>query len=183
MGGPAPVKPQTTEYTAMRPSHPHKTSAVQRMGMGLLMTLASSLVLTVHATESSAAAAAIAKLLAQPVAGSEASAAAAEPAKKASITVLRGESLDRVIRRAMPQQPFKDEFVRKAFVQSNPGTLGKTPATRALPAGTVLTVPTPEDMMALFSEHYPALAKARSMQHDEAADTPVAPKRRWVQFP
>lgn len=167
----------------MRQSHPCTTSPVQRVGLGLLLTLASSLVLTAHATESSAAAAAIAKLLAQPVPGTEASAAAAESGKKATITVQRGESLDRVIRRAMPQQPFKDEFVRKAFVQTNPGKLGNIPATRALPAGTVLTVPTAEDLLTLLSEQYPALAKARSAHHDEVADTPVASKRRWVQFP
>ena len=135
-----------------------------------------------HATDSAAASAAIARLLAQPLPGGEASTPAAESSPKNTIKVLRGESLDRVIRRAWPNQPFKDEFVRKAFVQLNADALGKNPS-RMLPAGTVLNVPGPQDLMTQLADQYPALAKSTVHGHDDTASAPASPKRRWVQFP
>lgn len=180
MGGAATLMPHTLETTAMR-HRPHSRSrwltlatAALILGPGLgFASLA-------QATDSAAAAAAVAKLLALPLPGSEAAAPASDAAKRATVTTLRGENLDRVMRRALPQQPFKDDFVRKAFVQLNADTLGKNP-TRVLPAGTALNVPSPQDLMALLSEHYPALGKATAAPLEEAPA--LAPKRRWVQFP
>lgn len=146
----------------------------------LTLAMASSWSGGASATESSAAAAAVAKLLALPTANNEASPpASARPA----VTVLRGETLDRVIRRTLPGQPFKDEFLRKAFIQLNPGTLDNRP-TRILPAGTTLNVPSAHDLLALLAQQYPALYKARASEATE--DAPVASsgnKRRWVQYP
>ena len=98
------------------------------------------------------------------------------------MTTLRGENLDRVIRRILPNLPFKDEFVRKAFVQLNPQALSKNTA-RALPAGTTLFVPSPQDLATLLSEHYPALGKAPADTHGDMPHSVSAAKRRWVQFP
>lgn len=153
-----------------------------RMAAALLMACA--LTSPAWATDSSAAAAAVAKLLALPVQGeAPAAAAAADTSTRNTITVQRGESLERVIRRAWPQHPFKEDFVRKAFAQVNPGLLAKASAYRALPAGTVLQVPGADEVQALLSEQYPALAKAKATQHEEASTAPAPAKRRWVQFP
>jgi hypothetical protein len=122
----------------------------------------------------------VAKLLALPAPASEA--VPTTPTRPA-VAVLRGETLDRVIRRTLPGQPFKDEFLRKAFVQLNPGTLDNRP-TRILPAGTRLNVPTPHDLLALLGQEYPVLYKAQANAAPE--DAPVASsgsKRRWVQYP
>lgn len=149
----------------------------------LIVGLAASWSGLVHATDSSAAAAAVAKLLALPAPGSETSLAAPDQTRRPVVTVLRGETLDRVIRRTLPGQPFKDEFVRKAFVQLNPGSLDNR-STRVLPAGSTLQVPTPQDLMGMLSQQYPALLKTRPGESgEEAAVANSAPKRRWVQYP
>ena len=180
MGGTATLMPHTLDTTAMR-HRPQSRSHWLQLAIATLI-LGQGVVSPglAQATDSAAAAAAVAKLLARPLPGGDAPSPASESAKRATVTTLRGENLDRVIRRTLPQQPFKDDFVRKAFVQLNADALGKNP-TRVLPAGTALNVPSPQDLMALLSEHYPALAKATAT---DSEDAPVAsPKRRWVQFP
>jgi Tfp pilus assembly protein FimV len=132
-----------------------------------------------QATDSSAAAAAVAKLLALPLPGGE-TAAIQDAPKRATVTALRGENVDRIIRRTLRDQPFKDEFVRKAFVQLNPSVLGSN-TLRVLPAGTVLNMPSTQDLQALFTEQYPAMGKGPAEQ--EGAPPTTQPKRRWVQFP
>lgn len=166
----------------MYPCFQAKISRIQLLAGSLILGLAASCMGLAQATESAAAAAAVAKLLALPVPANE-SAAAPEKTTKPAVTVLRGETLDRVIRRTMPGQPFKEEFLRKAFVQLNPGTLD-TRTTRILPAGITLNMPTPQDLMAMLNQEYPALFKARTTEvAEEAAASPPTPKRRWVQFP
>lgn len=146
----------------------------------LIAGLVSSWTGLAHATDSAAAAAAVAKLLALPAPASEA--AAATPTKPA-VTVLRGETLDRVIRRTLPAQPFKDEFLRKAFVQLNPGVLDNR-SSRPLPAGTTLNVPTAQDLLAMLGQQYPALFKTRANEtSEEAPASSTGTKRRWVQYP
>jgi len=178
MGGLASVKP-TTETTAMCLRQTIKT---RLFPLGCAIWLTGTLVSfsgLAQATDSSAAAAAVAKLLALPLPGSE-PAAATDTSKRATVTSLRGENVDRIIRRTLRDQPFKDEFVRKAFVQLNPSVLGNN-TLRVLPAGTALNMPTAQDLQALLSEQYPALGKGPAEQ--EAAPSTPQPKRRWVQFP
>lgn len=162
----------------------HCPSLCTRLLQASLLVWPLGLMAPAQATDSAAASAAIARLLAQPLPGTEAPAPApaTEARTRHTIQVLRGENLDRVIRRAWPQQPFKDEFVRRAFVQLNADVLGKNPA-RVLPAGTVLHVPGPQDLMGLLAQHYPALASSTVAAHDEPTPAPASPKRRWVQFP
>lgn len=157
-------------------------SVLKRVATGAVLGLGLSLASLAQATDSSAAAVAVAKLLALPLPGSVAPAPAADAAKRPMVTTLKGENLDRVIRRVLPQLPFKDDFVRMAFTLLNPDTLGNHP-TRVLPAGTALQVPTPQDLAALLSAQYPALGKATTAVHDDAPAAPAANKRRWVQYP
>ena len=101
----------------------------------LTLVLGLGLAPRAEASESAAATAAIAKLLSLPAPGSEAAAASPDGAKRAVVQSLRGENLDRIARRALPKHPFKDEWVRQAFVQLNPEALAKNPM-RVLPTGT-----------------------------------------------
>lgn len=135
-----------------------------------------------HATDSAAAAAAVARLLALPTPGHETAVATHHSVQHAKVTTLRGENLDRVIRRSLPNLPFKDDFLRKAFVQLNPDVLGKNQA-RAMPTGTVLVVPSPQDLAALLSEHYPALGHTSATVQEDGSGATSPSKRRWVQYP
>lgn len=184
MGGTAALKPQTLEITAMHHCNQRQRPSFQAGCAVLLLGLSLGLTGQARATESSAAAAAVAKLLAQPLPGSEASGQTTETLSRPSVRVLRGETLDRVIRRTLPDQPFKDDFVRKAFLQLNASTLGKNPP-RVLPAGTVLAVPTPQDLLTRLHEQSPAWANVQALQGPEnaAQAAPATAKRRWVQFP
>ncbi len=178
MGGFATVKPLTGMTTmCLRP-----TTRTRLLQLCCAVWLTGSLVSfsgLAHATDSAAAAAAVAKLLALPLPGSETPAAPDTP-KRATVTALRGENVDRIIRRTLRDQPFKDEFVRKAFVQLNASVLGNNPM-RVLPAGTALNMPTAQDLQTLLSEQYPTLSKVAA-EHETASSSPQ-PKRRWVQFP
>jgi hypothetical protein len=180
MGGVATLKTPTPGTTVMRQylSLPKRT--VKGAIVGLLLLHALGFASLAQATDSAAAAAAVARLLALPMAGNENAAPPPDTTKRATVLTLRGENLDRVIRRALPQQPFKDEFVRKAFVMLNADILAKNP-TRALAPGTTLNIPSPNDLMAMLSAHYPALSKASTVPDEEMGA--VVPKRRWVQFP
>lgn len=138
------------------------------------------------AADSGAAAAAIAKLLATPTHPQAAEESAAP--KRASVTVQRGETLDRVMRRVVPNLPFKDEFVRKAFIQVNSEALAANPR-RALPAGSTLTVPSPQDLAQLLLEQYPAMGPAMGLAphgmqtHADAGHDNANPRRPWVRYP
>jgi hypothetical protein len=143
-----------------------------------------------HAADSGASAPGVAKLLAKadrPMPVSEAVAGNGRP----SVTALRGENLDRVMRRVLPKLPFNDEFMRKAFVQVNPDLLSSNPG-RTLPAGTAVVVPTPQDLAQLLMAQYPALAQRPQAQagHDGTATPPRSPdsengstRRTWVRYP
>lgn len=148
----------------------------------LTLVLGLGLAPRAEASESAAATAAIAKLLSLPAPGSEAAAAAPDGAKRTVVQSLRGENLDRIARRALPKHPFKDEWVRQAFVQLNPEALAKNPM-RVLPTGTALFVPTPQDLMAALSEQYGWGPSGSSAHEAPSAAAAVAAKRRWVQFP
>lgn len=140
-----------------------------------------------HATDSTAAAAAVAKLLATPTTAQ----AAEEPAapRRASVTVQRGETLDRVMRRMVPNLPFKDEFLRKAFIQVNAEMLAANPR-KTLPAGSTLVVPGPQDLAQLLLEQYPAIGPVMgsALQHStpthaDGGSDHGNPRRPWVRYP
>ena len=141
------------------------------------------------AADSSASAPGVAKLLARSPTTEPPGMASAPPARP-TVTVLRGENLDRVMRRVLPKLPFNDEFMRQAFVLVNPDLLGNNPA-RALPTGAALVVPTPQDLGQLLHAQYPVLSSTPGASPTPARNTlPPAPesdtgnaRRAWVRYP
>ena len=101
-----------------------------------------------------------------------------------SFVVQPGETLDRIIRARLPQAPFKNELIRRAFMDLNPSAfpLG-TP--HMIPAGAVLSVPTPEQIRQSALSKNPHLGAYLGSQD---ADEPTPRKgkedrRKWVRFP
>ena len=111
---------------------------------------------------------------------------AAEPAQAlppSGYTVLRGDTLDRVIQKTMAGSPLKIEILRQAFADLNPQAFVNGKVAR-LKAGAVLQVP-----------DHGQLLRATILPVLGAADLPVAPteaqspstnaseRRGWVRFP
>lgn len=102
-----------------------------------------------------------------------------------SVTVQRGETLDRVIRRSLPGLPLHPNFLRQAFVKLNPQAfpLG-TP--HQMRAGAVLQVPTMADLRAQMLAQHPqaaGLLQAPDMAENSPSGHAASDKRRWVRFP
>jgi Tfp pilus assembly protein FimV len=104
--------------------------------------------------------------------------------QRRTITVMRGETLDRAVRRALPGWPLHPDFLRQAFVSVNPQVFPKG-AAHAMRAGTSLQVPTVDDLRFMLMSQYPETVGL--FQQVEA--TPSAEKdsqqskRHWVRFP
>ncbi len=111
---------------------------------------------------------------------------AAEPAQAlpaTGYTVLRGDTLDRVIQKTMAGSPLKIEILRQAFADLNPQAFVNGKVAR-LKAGAVLQVP-----------DHGQLLRATILPVLGVADLPVAPteaqspstnaseRRGWVRFP
>ena len=71
---------------------------------------------------------------------------AASPAPRSTYQVVSGDTLDKVIRKTMPDSPLRVEILRNAFVQQNPQAFTKSPP-RSLMAGAVLNVPNHDDLL------------------------------------
>jgi Tfp pilus assembly protein FimV len=102
-----------------------------------------------------------------------------------SVTVQRGETLDRVIRRSLPDVPLHPDFLRQAFVKHNPQAFpsGKPHLVRA---GTVLQVPSMADLRALMLAQHPqaaGLLQTPDMTEHGPNGHAATDKRRWVRFP
>ena len=104
--------------------------------------------------------------------------------QRRTITVMRGETLDRAVRRALPGLPLHPDFLRQAFVSVNPQVFPKG-AAHAMRAGTTLQVPTADELRFMLMSQYPETVGL--FQVVEA--TPTAEhssqqsKRHWVRFP
>jgi len=70
----------------------------------------------------------------------------ASPEQRSTYKVVSGDTLDKVIRKTMPDSPLRVEILRNAFVQQNPQAFTKSPP-RALMAGVVLNVPNHDDLL------------------------------------
>ena len=102
-----------------------------------------------------------------------------------SVTVQRGETLDRVIRRSLPDVPLHPDFLRQAFVKHNPQAFpsGKPHMMRA---GTVLQVPGMADLRALMLAQHPqsaGLLQTPDMTEHGPNGHAATDKRHWVRFP
>ena len=93
-------------------------------------------------------------------------------------TVLRGESLDKVIQKTMADSPLRVELLRKAFIQLNPQAFPGGQASR-LRADQQLQVP---DALQLLRAVAMPLLEVTEAQR-AAAPVSAQEQRRWVRFP
>jgi hypothetical protein len=109
---------------------------------------------------------------------------AASPAPRSTYQVVSGDTLDKVIRKTMPDSPLRVEILRNAFVQQNPQAFTKSPP-RSLMAGAVLNVPNHDDL--LRSYMVPGHAPGNSGMHRgggySTADMNMNERKNWVRFP
>ncbi len=104
--------------------------------------------------------------------------------QRRTITVMRGETLDRAVRRALPGLPLHPDFLRQAFVTVNPQVFPKG-AAHAMRAGTNLQVPTADDLRFMLMSQYPetvGLFQLVEATPSVEKDSQQA-KRHWVRFP
>ena len=116
-----------------------------------------------------------------------ASAAQASPAVQGqTVTVQRGETLDRVIRRALPHLPLQVDFLRKAFVSLNPQAF-PTGSVHLIRSGSTLQVPSMAALRQMMVQQTPAAAALFEADAVGASGTSgqhsAGDKRRWVRFP
>ena len=106
------------------------------------------------------------------------------PTARGTYQVVPGDTLDKVIRKTMPDSPLRVEILRNAFVQQNPQAFTKSPP-RALMAGVVLNVPNHDDL--LRSYMVPAHSPGNSGMHRgggySTADINMNERKNWVRFP
>ena len=98
-----------------------------------------------------------------------------------SYTVLRGETLDRVIQKNLSGSPLKIELLRKAFLELNPQAFVNGNVTRPRP-GAVLQVP--DHTQLLRATILPILegAEAAAVAAD-GRPVSASERRSWVRFP
>jgi Tfp pilus assembly protein FimV len=104
--------------------------------------------------------------------------------QRKTITVMRGETLDRAVRRALPGLPLHPDFLRQAFVTVNPQVFPKG-AAHAMRTGTTLQVPTADELrFMLMSQHPETMALFQVVEATPSAEqAPQQSKRNWVRFP
>lgn len=164
------------------------------LGSGLVfLAIAMLNVSPAKAAETSAAAASALKVLAMPLsatnnpnpAAAASHAQSGSTANAHSITVQKGESIDAVIRRGLPGLALRDDFMRQALARANPRIFPKG-QTYPVKPGTVLTLPSHEDLRQHLLSQYPATvalfqtSPAENLGKDQASGPD---KRRWVRFP
>ena len=106
------------------------------------------------------------------------------PAPRGTYQVVSGDTLDKVIRKTMPDSPLRADILRNAFVQQNPQAFTKSPP-RSLMAGAVLNVPNHDDL--LRSYMVPGYSPGNSGMNRgggySTADMNMNERKNWVRFP
>jgi Tfp pilus assembly protein FimV len=111
---------------------------------------------------------------------------AAEPAQAlppSGYTVLRGDTLDRVIQKTMAGSPLKIEILRQAFADLNPQAFVNGKVAR-LKAGAVLQVP--DHVQLLRATIMPVLGMtdiSAASAEAQSSNTNASERRGWVRFP
>lgn len=109
--------------------------------------------------------------------------AAPPPIGRQQVEVRRGDTLDRVIRRSLPELGLKPELVRATFIALNPQAFPGGRAGR-LRAGTRLTVPDRDDLRQQALQHYPALIGLLQAEDPKpAVDRSEEIRLRWIRYP
>ena len=99
-----------------------------------------------------------------------------------TVTVQRGETLDRVIRRALPNLPLHPDFLRKAFVSLNPQAF-PTGSPHLMRSGSTLQVPSMAALRQMMVQQNPATAAMFEPLQNASGPSSPSEKRRWVRFP
>ena len=109
---------------------------------------------------------------------------AVSPAPRSTYQVVSGDTLDKVIRKTMPDSPLRVEILRNAFVQQNPQAFTKAPP-RALMAGAVLNVPNHDDLLRTYivPGHVPGSSGMQRGGGYSTADLNMNERKNWVRFP
>lgn len=109
---------------------------------------------------------------------------AVSPAPRSTYQVVSGDTLDKVIRKTMPDSPLRVEILRNAFVQQNPQAFTKAPP-RALMAGAVLNVPNHDDLLRTYTVpgHAPGNSGMQRGGGYSTADLNMNERKNWVRFP
>jgi Tfp pilus assembly protein FimV len=94
------------------------------------------------------------------------------------VVVQPRETLDALIRRTHKGSPFRDDILRRAFVQLNPVAFERGSA-HALFAGAELQVPTLADVLAVAGVALPRAPEPEARPARDGADEP----RQWVRYP
>jgi len=109
---------------------------------------------------------------------------AASPSVHNTYKVEAGDTLDKVIKKTMPDSPLRVDILRNAFVQQNPQAFTKSPP-RALVAGAVLNVPSHDDLLRVHMVPGQSIG-SNSVQRGgsySTADMNMNERKNWVRFP
>jgi len=98
---------------------------------------------------------------------------AAAPAPR-TYQVVSGDTLDKVIRKTMPDSPLRPDVLRNAFIQQNPQAFTKS-TPRALMKGVFLNVPNHDELLRSFM--------AQGARGYASADMNMNERKNWVRFP
>ncbi|PUE41798.1 hypothetical protein B9Z50_09055 [Limnohabitans sp. Bal53] len=102
-----------------------------------------------------------------------------------TVTVQRGETLDRLIRRTLPGVPLHPDFLRKAFVSLNPRVFPSGSPNRML-AGASMQVPSMAALRQMMLSQHPssaALLQGGDARANHAGSVDPSDQRSWVRFP
>jgi Tfp pilus assembly protein FimV len=113
------------------------------------------------------------------------SAPAAAAMTGGTVTVQRGETLDRLIRRTLPDVPLHPDFLRKAFVTLNPQAF-PSGSPHQMRAGVQLKVPSMPALRQMVLSQHPgaaALLGGADKQAEQKLAHEPNDQRRWVRFP
>jgi Tfp pilus assembly protein FimV len=94
---------------------------------------------------------------------------------------MSGDTLDKVIRKTMPDSPLRVEILRNAFVQQNPQAFTKSPP-RALMAGVVLNVPNHDDLLRSHMTSGRASGSGGAYRGGGYSSADLE-RKNWVRFP
>ena len=111
-------------------------------------------------------------------------ASSASPAARSTYQVVSGDTLDKVIKKTMPDSPLRVDILRNAFVQQNPQAFTKSPH-RSLMAGAILNVPNHDDLLRTYMVpgHSPGNSGMQRGGGYSTADMNMSERKNWVRFP